>query len=98
MGVFKYGLRILRPYWRRGYARESITIVLRYYFHELRYQKVTAIVYSFNERSRRLHESLGFVLEGRLRRMVYTDGTLHDELYFGLTREEFDELQPVSEL
>ena len=98
VGVFKYGLRILRPYWRRGYARDAITIVLRYYFHELRYQKATAIVYSFNERSRRLHESLGFTTEGRLRRMVYTNGALHDELYFGLTQEEFDELQPVAEL
>ena len=92
VGVFKYGLRILRPYWRRGYAREAISIVLRYYFHELRYQKATVIVYSFNERSQRLHESLGFRLEGRLRRTVYTGGRLHDELYYGLTREEFDEL------
>lgn len=71
---------------------------MRYYFHELRYQKVTAIVYSFNGRSQRLHESLGFTLEGRLRRMAYTNGTLHDELYFGLTREEFDALYPVREL
>ncbi len=98
VGVFKYGLRILRPYWRRGYARDAIHTVLRYYFHELRYQKATAIVYSFNERSRRLHESLGFTLEGRLRRMVYTNGALHDELYFGLTREEFGERQSVGEL
>jgi RimJ/RimL family protein N-acetyltransferase len=64
VGVFKYGLRILRPYWRRGYARDAIHTVLRHYFYELRYQKATAIVYLFNERSRRLHESLGFVLEG----------------------------------
>jgi RimJ/RimL family protein N-acetyltransferase len=89
VGAFKYGLRILHPYWGRGYAREAISLVLRYYFHELRYQKVTVIVYDFNERSRRLHEGLGFVLEGRLRRTVYTGGALHDELYFGLTREEF---------
>jgi RimJ/RimL family protein N-acetyltransferase len=38
------------------------------------------------------------LLEGRLRRMVYTNGALHDELYFGLTREEFDERQSVGEL
>jgi len=90
VGAFKYGLRILRPFWQRGYAREAISIVLRYYFHELRYQKATVIVYAFNERSKRLREGLGFRLEGRLRRTVYTNGRLHDELYFGLTREEFD--------
>ncbi len=95
VGVFKYGLRILRPYWRRGYAREAVGIVLRYYFYELRYQKVTVIVYAFNERSQRLHESLGFKLEGRLRRTAYTGGQLHDELYYGLTQEEFGELNPA---
>jgi len=31
--------------------------------------------------------------EGRLRRNIYTDGAFHDELIFGLTREEFDELE-----
>ena len=98
VGAFKYGIRILKHHWRRGYAREAVTIVLKYYFHELRYQKATAIVYAFNERSQRLHESLGFVLEGRLRRMVYTNGQLYDELYFGLTREEFDERTPPTEL
>lgn len=98
VGAFKYGVVILRPFWRRGYAREAIGIALRYYFHELRYQKVTAIVYSFNKRSQRLHERLGFTLEGRLRRMVYTNGTLYDELYFGLTREEFDERNPTAEV
>lgn len=92
VGAFKYGLRILRPFWRRGYARDAISIVLRYYFHELRYQ---VIVYAFNGRSQRLHEGLGFRLEGRLRRTAYTNGRLHDELYFGLTREEFAERNPA---
>jgi len=71
---------------------------LLYYFHELRYQKATVIVYAFNERSQRLHESLGFALEGRLRGTVYTNGQHYDELYFGLTREEFDERAPVLKL
>lgn len=98
VGAFKYGLRIFHPFWRRGYAREAVSIVLRYYFRELRYQKATAIVYAFNERSQRLHESLGFRLEGRLRCTVYTNGQFYDELYFGLTKEEFDERIPAAEL
>lgn len=39
----------------------------------------------------RLQDSLGFQLEGRLRRMVYTDGGFHDEMVYGLTIEEFRE-------
>ena len=55
IGTFKYGLRVLRPHWGKGYARDAITTVLRYYFYELRYQKATVIIHSFNERSKRLH-------------------------------------------
>lgn len=94
VGAFKYALVIARQSRRQGYAREAIGIVLRYYFHELRYQKATVIVYAFNEASQRLHESLGFQLEGRVRRTVYTNGKHHDELYLGLTREEYDERYP----
>ena len=76
-------------YRRQGYASEAITLLLRYFFQELRYQKVTAHVYSFNEPSIKLHEKLGFQQEGRLRRMVYTNGQFFDEVLFGMTAEEF---------
>jgi RimJ/RimL family protein N-acetyltransferase len=90
IGTFQYGLGILPPYRRNGYASEAIALTLRYYFHERRYQKVNASVYSFNEPSIRLHERLGFALEGRLRRNVYTLGQYFDLLLYGLTREEFE--------
>lgn len=98
VGVFKYAILIRRPYWRHGYATEAIRLVQRFYFCELGYQKLTALVYSFNERSLRMHEKLGFVFEGRLRRTAYTNGRHYDTIYFGLTREEFDRLDPPQEL
>jgi RimJ/RimL family protein N-acetyltransferase len=91
MGTFRYGIAVGREYWGKGYAKEAIRILLRYFFEELRYQKVTVNVYAFNERSIKLHESLGFQHEGRLRRMIYTGGEFHDEIYMGMTREEFAE-------
>lgn len=93
-GTFKYAIAVKRPFWRKGYGREAVTILLRYFFRELRYQKCTALVYSFNERSIRFHEALGFKFEGRLRNMVYTNGAYYDELYFGLTRVEWDQIDP----
>lgn len=89
-GTFKYGIAIRPEFRRRGYAADALSIVLRYYFQERRYQKVNAEVYSFNSPSMALHERLGFVLEGRLRRMIYSGGEFHDLLIYGLTREEFD--------
>jgi RimJ/RimL family protein N-acetyltransferase len=89
-GTFMYGVAIRPTHQRQGYASEAIALVLRYYFHERRYQKVNAEVYSFNEPSIRMHDRLGFVLEGRLRRMQYSSGQFHDALIYGMTREEFD--------
>lgn len=91
MGTFSYGVSIAAPHRRKGYASEAITIVLRYYFEELRYQKVHTVVYSFNEPSLRLHERLGFAVEGRQRRMIYSGGHYHDLILVGLTAEEFTE-------
>ena len=88
-GTFSYGLAIFRPHWRKGYAAEAIRILLRYYFREMRYQKCTVRVYGFNEPSLKLHERLGFQVEGRLRRMIYTGGQFHDEIQLGITAEEF---------
>ena len=93
-GTFSYGLAIFPEYQHHGYASEAIRLVLGYYFHERRYQKVTVEVFAFNEPSMRLHERLGFTLEGRLRRMIYTDGAFHDALIYGLTREEFETASP----
>lgn len=89
-GTFRYGISILPQHQRKGYASEAIRLVLRYFFDERRYQKCNVEVFSFNEPSQKLHESLGFTLEGRLRRMIYTGGAFHDALIYGITREEFE--------
>lgn len=88
-GTFEYGVGLGRQFWGKGYASEALRIVLRHYFDELRYQKVNATVYAFNEPSLALHRKLGFVEEGRIRRNYYTDGEYHDEVLFGMTAEEF---------
>lgn len=88
-GNFQYGVAIFRDYHRRGYASEAVTIFLRYFFQELRYEKVTAHVFAFNETSQRLHEHLGFQLEGTPRNMIYTNGQHYDEYIYGLLKSEF---------
>jgi len=90
VGAFSYGIALTPAAQGRGLASEAIRLVLRYYFAELGYQKANVHVYDFNEPSRLLHERLGFVREGRLRRMTYTAGRHWDVLAYGITREEFD--------
>lgn len=89
-GTFSYALDVAPEHRRQGYASESIALVLRYYFHELRYQKCTVDVHSDNPASIGLHQALGFALEGTLRRTGFTHGQFFDRLWFGMTREEFE--------
>jgi len=88
-GTFKYGVAVAPQHQGQGYASEMIVMTLRFYFYELGFQKATPHVFAFNAASIRLHEKLGFQLEGRLRSMMYTNGAYHDELHYGMTRDEF---------
>ena len=89
-GTFSYGVSVAAEHRRKGYAAEAVLLVVKYYFEELRYQKVTAAVHGDNESSIALHEKLGFRREGTLRRMFYTHGRHYDQHYFGLTREDWE--------
>jgi RimJ/RimL family protein N-acetyltransferase len=93
-GTFSYGFGVLPAHQRKGYASEAVLLLLRYFFRELGYQKASVHVYGFNEPSLRLHERLGFVREGVLRRMIYTGGQHYDDVIFGMTAEEFAALHP----
>lgn len=94
VGVLSYGIAVHERHRRKGYASDAICLLLRYYFLERRYQKANVGVFSFNDDSIRLHERLGFQLEGRQRRTTYTAGEFHDMLWYGMTVEEFRDLHP----
>lgn len=89
MGHFRYGIDIMERYRGMGYGTEAVLLLLRYFFCELRYHKCNVGIYSFNKPSIAFHESLGFVREGCLREMVYTNGKYYDELHYGMTADEY---------
>jgi RimJ/RimL family protein N-acetyltransferase len=90
-GSFRYGIGIIEKARKKGYAKEAIKIFLNYYFNELRYHKVNAGVFAFNESSIILHEKLGFKQEGRLREVKYTQGKHWDIVIYGMTKNEFNQ-------
>jgi RimJ/RimL family protein N-acetyltransferase len=89
-GTFGYGINVAAEHQRQGYATEAICLILKYYFEELRYQKVAVQVFSHNEMSIALHEKLGFLKEGVLRQMIYTGGQYFDLLCYGMTKAEWE--------
>jgi RimJ/RimL family protein N-acetyltransferase len=88
-GVLSYGLHVLPAHRGKGYARDAICLVLRFYFQELRYQKANVAVYDLNQASKGLHVRMGFTEEGRQRRTVFTRGGWWDLVWYGMTVEEF---------
>lgn len=91
-GTFETGSRIYRPFRGNGYGFEAKVILLRYAFHELRFQKYNIRCIEINQPMIHHAKRLGCQAEGRIRRHIYTNGRHYDELIFGLTREEFDSL------
>ncbi len=88
-GTFSYGVNIDPRFQKRGYAKDAIGLVLKYFFDELRYQKCTIEVFSINAASIALHESLGFTKEGQIRRAQFTEGRYIDSCYYGITDNEW---------
>jgi RimJ/RimL family protein N-acetyltransferase len=94
-GTFSVGLGLGdRADMGKGYAKEAMLLILRHMFHERRYQKCNISVYAFNARALNLYRHLGFQDEGRVRRNYYSNGAYHDEIFLGMTGEEFDARYP----
>lgn len=75
--------------WGKGYAKQSLRLLLRYGFDELNLHRIWASVLGSNERALGLYRSLGFTVEGRRRQHVWRDGAWHDLVEIGILRSEF---------
>ena len=91
-GTFGFGVAVYRDNRGQGYAVDAVRTLLKYGFWEQRYQKCNSVCFHTNQASIRLHEKLGFIREGLIRRNCFFNGKYHDDVLFGMTREEFDEL------
>lgn len=89
-GTFSIGMQIDRDHRGKGYGTAAMRILLRYAFFERRLNKYYGSVLEGNIASATMLKKLGCIEEGRRRQMVYTDGKYHDEILFGLTRDEFE--------
>jgi len=92
-GVFSFGLSVYQGHQGKGYATEALRILLRYGFWEQRYEKCNSACADVNAASIALHERAGFVREGVRRRVLFINGQYHDDILWGMTREEYDALE-----
>lgn len=78
-----------KRYWGSGYASEARILALKFAFEERGMHRVGAVILEHNIASIKQHERLGFVREGVLRDSVYKGGKFHNQIYFGLLKEDF---------
>lgn len=69
----------------KGYVEEAVRLQVRHAFQRMGAQRLVLTCDARNERSRRIPERIGFVLEGRLRNHLRTEaGPLRDTLCYAL--------------
>jgi RimJ/RimL family protein N-acetyltransferase len=78
-----------KAYWGRGYGREAVTLLLDYAFRLRNLRRVWLTVNGDNERAIRAYQACGFVVEGRLREHVWSNGRYLDEVTMGVLRVEW---------
>jgi RimJ/RimL family protein N-acetyltransferase len=88
--VANLGASIGEPeYWGGGYGTDALLLLIEYAFDALDIRKVWLGTMSINARVVRQMQKVGFALEGRRHDAVYADGQWHDQLVYGLLREEW---------
>jgi RimJ/RimL family protein N-acetyltransferase len=71
-----------RPWWRRGYASEATTAVLRFGFDQLGLHKISATCDPDNTASTRVLTKIGMQREGHLRDHLHLRGQWRDRLIY----------------
>ncbi len=72
----------------QGYMSEALRAAIPFVFDELRLHRIQASYVPWNERSGRLLERLGFVVEGRAKDYLYIDGQWRDHVLTALTNPD----------
>jgi RimJ/RimL family protein N-acetyltransferase len=88
---FEIGYFVDKDYEGRGYVTEAVRGAVALIFQHLKAHRICLHCSDVNERSRRVAERCGFVLEGHLREThQHADGAFSGDFSFGLLKSEFD--------
>jgi len=79
-------------YWSKGYGTDVMNVLLRFAFMEINVRRVSLGVFEYNPRAIHSYEKVGFRHEGSMRRLLKREGRRWDNLFMGILREEWLEL------
>lgn len=88
--IAEIGYGVSRSYWGRGITVEALNAIISSAFDCYpQLVRVRARANTENLGSRRVMEKLGMSLEGQLRQDSFERGELHDDVVYGLLRDEW---------
>lgn len=83
------GSYITKKYWGTGYIYEAKLELYKFAFKYLNLVRIYSNVFSYNPRSKKHLEKLGFIQEGYVRKDYFYKGKHHDMFSMGLLKEDF---------
>lgn len=83
------GSWIGKPFWGSRLIHEAKIEMYRFAFENLRLRKIYSKVFTYNPRSYKHLEKLGFVRQGLFRKHFCKKGKFIDEYYYEMLKEEF---------
>ena len=87
-GNYTIGYQLDEPYWGRGYGTRACEFIIWYGFFKLGARRLSGDTLGSNVGSARIMEKCGFTKEGMQSRYYLARGQVHDNVLFGLLREE----------
>lgn len=85
-----------RAYWRKGYGKKAVTLLMHIAFESLQMNKVYAKVFAFNSGSAAFLLKLGFKIEGTLMEDYFFEeyGRFEDDIILSMLKKEYKEGTP----
>ena len=84
------GYALDEDFWGQGFATEAARAVIDFGFNALRLEIISAYLYTYNQRSKKVVAKCGMRLEGVLRKTaISSSGQYLDEACFSLTLQEY---------
>lgn len=80
------GYYIRREYCSRGIATEAVRLACKEAFEKLDIVRITSLVFSANNASKRVLEKNGFVYEGEMKNAVFKNETIYNLCIYGKYR------------
>lgn len=90
------GYCIGKKWWKQGITSEALSELIRFFFEEVKVNRIEARHDSKNPNSGNVMKKCGLILEGTIKQGDWNNQGICDYSMYGLVREDYDKIKKVS--